>query len=399
MQAQVPSRQTQVHLFTDRAIYRPGQTLHYKGIAVDTDPAAEKYRVKSDHEMVVALFDANGQQVQRMKHRSGVNGSFAGSLTIPVGRMLGAMELRVMEGGQGQGYFRVEEYKRPKFQVKWDPLKGGVKLGDKVRVEGEAMSYTGAPVDGAEVEWHVQRRVQMPPWWGWRFSVPRAEEEEVMASGNARTDARGRFFIEFTAKPAEDVNAQDEPVFRFELVADVTDATGETRGDAQVVSVGYTTFGLRAEVDEWQQVGKPVIIRVRAETHNQLPREVKGVVHVHRVQQPDRVERQMIEAGPIYPFRRGGRGISTPLPNDSRWALGERVESKDFQTGTNGTVEVGVALPAGMYRAVLESVDEGGVKVRSEEEWVVLDPASDRFPVRKAFHVAAPAWQIGRAHV
>src|SRR5208283_1680493 len=132
-----------------------------------------------------------------------------------------------------QTSFRVEEYKRPKFQVTLDPPKTGVRLHEKVTLAGHAMSYTGAAVDGAQLNYHVVREVRMPWWWGW-WGRPAQTGSQEIGHGAARTETDGTFSITFAAKPDEKVPEKDEPVFEFRITADVTDTAGETRSAEHV---------------------------------------------------------------------------------------------------------------------------------------------------------------------
>src|SRR5208283_3900872 len=139
---------------------------------------------------------------------------------------------------QGMATFRIEEYKRPKFEVTLDAPKTAAKLNEKVSLTGHAMSYTGAAVDSAAVKYRVVREVRMPWWWGrWHGGWPRGESQEI-AHGTIRTGTDGSFKIEFSAKPDPKVPEKDEPTFVFQINADVTDSAGETRSADRAIRVG-----------------------------------------------------------------------------------------------------------------------------------------------------------------
>jgi hypothetical protein len=140
---------------------------------------------------------------------------------------------------EGSTWISIEEYKRPKFQVTFEPPKTAPRLNDRVTLEGKALAYTGAAIDGAQVRWRVVREVRFPPWWVWfRGGWPRAGESQEIGHGTSTTTANGTFQVEFTAKPDLTVPEADEPTFRFTVHADVTD-TGETRSAQRGVNVGY----------------------------------------------------------------------------------------------------------------------------------------------------------------
>ena len=183
-------------------MYRPGQTIQYKGIAIELNPARSSYRVLGGQKLTVVFNDVNGKEIARAQHQCNDYGSFSGSFTAPRDRLLGAMSLQVIDGPQGGAMVRVEEYKRPKFQVTLASPESAPRLNDQVTVTGKAESYTGAPVDGAEVSYRVVREVQWPVWgWGMRGWPPgRVQPSQEIGHGNTRTDAAGNFKVEFVAQ-------------------------------------------------------------------------------------------------------------------------------------------------------------------------------------------------------
>src|ERR1019366_5592167 len=118
--------------FTDRAIYRPGQTIQYKGICLAVDLARDNYQTLKGEPVTVVFSDANGKEVARQNQRANDYGSFSGSFTAPRDRLMGQMSLQVEGRALGMAYLRVEEYKRPKFEVTLDAPKTAAKLNEKV---------------------------------------------------------------------------------------------------------------------------------------------------------------------------------------------------------------------------------------------------------------------------
>jgi uncharacterized protein YfaS (alpha-2-macroglobulin family) len=248
-QPQRPDAQTV--FFTDRAIYRPGQTIQYKGICLWVDQTKDNYEVLKGEQVTVVFKDVNGKEIARQKHRANDYGSFAGGFTAPRDRLMGQMTLQVEGRAQGVTYFRVEEYKRPKFEVTLDAPKTAAKLNETVSLTGHAMNYTGAAVDGATVKYRVVREVQMPWWWGWwGRGWPRGESQEI-AHGTARTATDGTFKIEFAARPDPKVPEKNEPTFVFQINADVTDSAGETRSADHAIRVGYTALEAMISANDW----------------------------------------------------------------------------------------------------------------------------------------------------
>src|SRR5207244_10662165 len=125
--------------------------------------------------------DVNGKEIARQSKQANEYGSFAGSFTTPRDRVMGQMSLQVEGRAQGNVFFRVEEYKRPKFEVTREAPKTAAKLNEKVSLAGHALSYTGAAVDGAQASYQGVREVPMAR--GWRLypgrCQPGASQETV----------------------------------------------------------------------------------------------------------------------------------------------------------------------------------------------------------------------------
>ena len=186
---------SQTIFFTDRAIYRPGQTIQYKGICLRVNQENDDYELLPGQSVSVIFNDPNGKEVAHQEHRCNDYGSFSGSFTAPRDRLMGAMQLYVSGGPNGSTPVRVEEYKRPKFQVTLEAPKTAAKLNEKVSIPGKAMAYTGAAIDGAVVKYRVLREVRYPYWWGWYYgwrSRQRQGSQEI-GHGVVKTETDGSF--------------------------------------------------------------------------------------------------------------------------------------------------------------------------------------------------------------
>lgn len=228
----------QTHFFLDRAIYRPGQTIHFKGIILTSNGSEVKTLI--DKNTNVQLFDANGQEVSKLSLKTNGFGTFSGTFIAPTGGLNGYIRIGNESGSHS---FRMEEYKRPKFEVKVDQPKGQYRVNDTVMVAGTAMSYSGVPLDGAEVKYRVTRTAHFPyPWrcWGW---FPQSQPKQV-AFGTATADASGVFQIQFIAQPDPLIKAEYGPVFSYQIEADVTDQSGEMQTGTTSVSVGYHSLNI-----------------------------------------------------------------------------------------------------------------------------------------------------------
>ncbi|MCG8700441.1 MAG: MG2 domain-containing protein, partial [Bacteroidales bacterium] len=175
----------QTVFFTDRSLYRPGQTIHYKGICLRTHTSQAEYQTRTHHALTVVLYDNNHQEVARHQHTTNVYGSFSGSFTAPRDRVLGRMTIRVDGQRRSSTQIRVEEYKRPKFQVELSLPPIAPKLDTKVEVLGKATAYTGAAIGDAQVQWRVERSASYPRWCWWAAYTwpPQATSAQTIAFG------------------------------------------------------------------------------------------------------------------------------------------------------------------------------------------------------------------------
>ena len=290
----------QTIFFTDRSLYRPGQTIRYKGLCVRIDQEEDDYDVVSNRSLTVTFHDSNGQEIERQNHRTNDYGSFSGSFTAPVDRLMGPMTIH---GPNGQTGFNVEEYKRPKFQVTLGPPATAAKLSSSVHLEGRATAYTGAAVGGAKIRYRVVREVRYPIWWQWAYwwFPPRPQESQEIEHGTSLTAADGTFPIEFVAKPDPSVPEEDEPTFQFTVYADVTDTTGETRSARRSVNVGYTALQASMTADEWLTEDAPVELSIRTESLDGEGRSAEGSIKIHRLEPPDTVHRaRLVSPYPIF---------------------------------------------------------------------------------------------------
>src|SRR5690606_15322960 len=235
-------------LFTDRSIYRPGQPLYFKGIALE-----QKNKVSAilpSTPVSIILKDANYQEVSRQEVRTNDFGSFSGTFILPNNGLTGGYSLEVSSSKlniQGNNHFSVEEYKRPKFETSFEPITETYKLNDTILLHGRATAYAGSHITDAKVSYTVNRVVYFPRWYYWRFphfnSTP-----QVIAHGETVTDAAGKYTINFNAIPDLSADEKDLPTFTYKVTAAVTDMNGETHSTSTVVSVGYHPLTANMEI-------------------------------------------------------------------------------------------------------------------------------------------------------
>jgi len=237
---QEPNREF-VSFFLDRTLYRPGQTIYFKGIAL-RQKGTDAPEISQERTFRIALIDANYQEVSEQTFTSNEYGTFNGTFKAPSGGLNGGMQLRVKDG-DGSAFFRVEEYKRPTFEVTIDSLPDAYQLGYTVTLTGEAVTYSGSALSQQAFEYRVERRARIP-WWMWyrRGISPAVNQSVQVARGEGVTDKEGRFLLEFPALPDATIDRDLNPSFFYEATVTVTDLTGETHETSKQIRLGYEPF-------------------------------------------------------------------------------------------------------------------------------------------------------------
>jgi uncharacterized protein YfaS (alpha-2-macroglobulin family) len=296
---QQPIQERQTFLFTDRSIYRPGQTVYFKGIVISKTNKAAESKVLSLFTSNLQLKDANRQKINELKMVTNEYGSYHGSFKLPEGSLNGQFSL-YDSAGNGYHDFSVEEYKRPKFSVEVKKPSGTYKVNDSIKVTGIAKAYAGNTIDGATVKYRVVRKVHYPIWWDYGFirkghgrSMPFGRNEEVeITNGSAATDSKGEFTITFKALPDESINKKDQPTFYYEVSADITDLNGETRSGETSVAVAYQSLQLTIDVADKMNADNLHNLKVRSANLNDVFEKTSVTISIDQLQQPGKVFRE-----------------------------------------------------------------------------------------------------------
>lgn len=391
-----PETETRVFFFLDRGIYRPGQTLYFKGIVLKTDGKTNTLKPRA-HE-VVELVDVNGQTVGSHDLYANEYGSFNGTFTLPTTGLTGSFNIRTSDQ-TGYKDFRVEDYKRPKFEVKFDPIKGSFRLGDKVTVTGKAIGYSGVPVDGALVQYHVTRQTSFPywDWFGWRKPTPYVPKKEII-SDTATTKADGSFSITFTAINDDRIPADQSPEYDFAVHADVTDQNNETQSAQVDCNIG--TIALRAFVLLKDNYSTTDTERVKLVTEN-LNGEfeaAQGTVNIYQLKDPGLLLRKRLwDAPDQYVIKE--QDYRRDFPNDiykdeddyETWQKGKKVMNTTFDTEkdrTFGLIDLN-HWQQGQYVMELETKDHFGKSIKMIKYFAVNNPNSKQMPTTSPWWVQA----------
>lgn len=375
-------------LFTDRAIYRPGQTIYFKGIFYETK-SKNNLQVGKKVPVTISFYDVNGKEVSSLNLVTNEFGSVQGTFTAPVGSLTGNMSIGNYMGRVG---FNVEEYKRPKFEVKIQPLKGQFKLNQQVQVKATAKAYAGNAVDGAQVNFRVVRRVQMPYWykyWG-HFNT----QETVITTGSTTTDNDGEFTINFQALPDASVSPESKSTFIYTVYADVIDINGETRSDETTINIGYSSLVLNIKAAASVEKGKPATVIVSAQNQSGEAEAAAIKVQLFKLEAPSKALRKRLWDNPDKPllsekefrkvFPEDEYAKETAIENFPQKLVLEKVLSTTVEKA--GELHLPDDWESGQYLIKATALDNDKVESVAQFNFTKTDPKSDQLPF------VVPSW-------
>jgi len=362
-------------LFSDRSIYRPGQTLYFKSIVLKTKN--EKSEILTSYNVEATLYNTNNEEVSKLKLTTNDYGSVSGEFILPNNGLTGNYYIRLTGSNNLNVYHSVsvEEYKRPKFEAKFNPVTETFKVHDTITLKGNALAYAGSNITDAKVVYRVLRKVQYPRWYYWYRPYFNSEPQEI-THGETETDGSGNFDIKFKAIPDESVDKSSLPTFSYEITADVTDINGETRSTTTIVRVGY--HALTASLNVANRLDKTkknheIYIDTRNLNGEFVP--AKGTIKIYKLDAPNSVLRTRPWNAPDYQeftqseFKNLFPHDAFDNENDSKnWKKGKLVSSEVFDTEISKSLELGKIKrwESGKYHIVLESKDRFGQLVKDE---------------------------------
>ena len=357
-----------VYFFLDRAIYRPGQTVYFKAITITRDFDTRQLKPMAGRHAKVILTNANQERIDSMDLVTDEFGAYHGVFHLPDHGLNGRFRLNDV-AGQSFGYgFSVEEYKRPRFYVSFDPLKGSYRVGDSIRLHGFATAYAGNDLDRATVTYRVTRLVRYHSFLEWS-QIPQREQE--IAHGVLKTGADGNFSIAFSARPDRSIPVSMDPRFDYRISADVTDINGETRSAITDVTAGYTMLDLTIGLGRGEAMPVDSLRSVRVEVKNLSGEAVAAVVHVaaYPLKAPDRLIRERLWE--TVPDRRviTEQAFLDSFPHDP---YGDELKKETWPRGAmawEGTDPSGghplpLQLKAGWWLIEATATDSGGQPVK-----------------------------------
>ena len=371
-------------LFTDRSIYRPGQTVYYHGVIVKKK--GQKESLCKNYSETVYFYDGNWELIDSQKIRTDEYGSFSGSFVIPTDRLNGKYEIEIGSKytyrlPSRRVYFSVEEYKRPSFEVKFDSPKEQYKVNQEVTIRGLVKTFAGFGLDDVECRYQVTRTTTFP-WRCYGQTYPLVKMEQV-AFGETRTDGEGKFAIPFSLKPAVKVKPELQPVFIYEIKVTVTSAQGETHSETYAIRAGYNEIALSSNLGIL--VDKAVDTKVHIEAVNMSgnPAKSRVVQRIYRFDDATRPDYFESMYSDITLDRQlySDEELATLFPNYDFYPKDDKTLVSETELMLDGGKDLDVLkdLAPGKYLMELKSLDD--TLAESSNRFTLVDSRSPQMPV------------------
>lgn len=336
----------ELSLLTDRSIYRPGQTVYLKGVVYNK--GKNSAQVAEGEWVNLELLDTNLKQIATRRVQTNEFGSFTADFALPSACLNGQFMVRVQEKHiSGAARFQVEEYKRPTFEITFQPVTVPYCLGETVTLRGEVKAFSGASVQEMPLAWSVKRYNRLRGY---------LNTDKMLKADTVRLDAQGRFAIDIRLEGEVEKALQPWQVrqgYSFEVEATVTDEAGETQTASYTLSAGSQAFNLNPSI--------PVQV-CKEDT-------LQWMIHASNPQM-------------------------SPLTLTADWRIDPETEkgelvAKDAQPTLNGRCLTGKKnpstmwqnVPSGRYRLTAWATDSLGHRVESTASFVLFSKEDRRPPV------------------
>lgn len=229
--------ETKYQVYTDRALYRPGQKVHATAISYTVKKGLDASVPGKSMELKFVLSDANWKQVAEQKVTTDEYGTASVDFELPKEGKTGQYSISV--NGTASEYFRVEEYKRPTFEITFPKVNEKYTWGDTVVVKASAKTYAGVPVQGAKVEYQVTRRNQLW-WWGAGSAGQLVKTDSCVTREDGTFDVEIPLEASLSGKDEADMSdfMRQARFFNFEVSAIVTDISGESHEGVMSLPLG-----------------------------------------------------------------------------------------------------------------------------------------------------------------
>lgn len=233
-----------IYFFTDRSIYRPGQLVQFKGIALTRDYDTKHSKIIADKKPVkIYLLNTNRQRIDSLLLPINDYGSIVGSFALPKNELTGNFSIEAQAFNYSSKFIKVEEYKRPTIKLIFDQPTIGYRLNDSIRYTIKAQAYAGNIVNGAKVKYTV-KQYAVYPYPISRNIDPIYQTGKEVTNGIGITNEKGEFTISFKAIYDSTKQLGNDFSVNYIIHADITDLNGETQSGNVNITATKTAWQL-----------------------------------------------------------------------------------------------------------------------------------------------------------
>ncbi|MGF7073539.1 uncharacterized protein YfaS (alpha-2-macroglobulin family) [Mucilaginibacter sp. 3215] len=353
-------------LFTDRQIYRPGQTVYFKGLQIST--LDNKSRIVPNAQILVNLYDGNNQRRDSLKLKTNEYGTVAGSFVVPQQIVGGAM---FITANGGAALLRVEEYKRPTFQITFPSVTETYHFNDSVHIKGKVTAFSGYILSGAKIVYHIvripDRRIYYIRTRKNNYNYYNEKAVEVKFD-TIKANSKGEF--DFTFKASTE-GAKLPDIYAYNITADATDGSGETQSANTVVKVSDNALDLELRVPDELSTKDKATIPLKFNNINSQPQRGVLDVKVYSLMQPHGVFKKRLWRAPdqflisAEEFRKIFPAYSYKNDDDrDTWQINKTVVDNHIKISDTSNSQLDLSAlkqqPTGIYKLVIDARNSDG---------------------------------------
>ncbi|MBR4583494.1 MAG: hypothetical protein IKO34_06760, partial [Bacteroidales bacterium] len=366
-----------IKILTDRAIYRPGQSVYFK--LIEYSGMNNNFNVVADDSVRVTFSDVNYQEVGEVVLKTNQYGSAHGEFKIPENVLTGNFHIEARGGNYSSGSesVRVEEYKRPTFEMEMDYITDEVSFGDSVSIKGRAKSYSGVPVSDADVNFTVNCSSYSRFWWRSDNS-----EKKLLASGTVKTDGNGEFTISFVAKQCfSDVN-------RYKIDAVVADINGESHTVERTFSISRQSLWISNSISDMEELADFKEFKIYSENISGSHIDATVEYEIFKLEEPSHATVARLKTADMQMYsREEWEKLCPALGYGDENTLEKRKIMSPIMKGSVNTADttpiaIGkkVKFTTGSYRIIMKAKDKDGNEITDTANFRIADKSSDKMP-------------------
>ncbi len=374
-------------IFTDRAVYRPGQSLYFKAICLKKKSNSSE--VISGKTVKISLLDANGQKINSQKFTTNTYGSIHGAFILPRKKLNGRFTL-VLKGPDfyTRKSIEIAEYKRPQFEIVLQKPVKTYHIGDTITIQGRAENYAGTPMANAWVKYNILRQASYPKWAFWR--LPHRSTAQEIAVGKTKTDKNGHFSLKFKALPDYPIKPKENPIYTYRIRTAVTDMNGQTQSAQLAIKAAFQNIIAKIDMPAKISKNKNDTIHIKTFNLSDVPVPARLKISIYKLKSPGRILRDRpwpspyIKNMPYADFTR----LFPHIPYTDQenkpiyWAKKKKLYETYLNTGqkTELIVKPDNYWPNGKYLISVTNTDSSEHKLLYQNVFDIIDPTTKTVP-------------------